>query len=139
MKLAWTLLLANLILFGVMATGAYACGAACGCCGRTTQPAMSTDLQVIVINVDVKDLPHQAVKLGAQSLVHAVKFASHMPGHIRQQMRTGSDKAQVAFHAATGQTQSTFQRITAGVTSLSLQLIRGVCSYFWALISGLLR
>ncbi|HEY3296920.1 MAG TPA: hypothetical protein VGL38_15920 [bacterium] len=140
MRRTWLVLSAHLILLGLLAAGAYASGSNGGYCGGGPQtPAQAVSQQVIVIHIDVKDLPHQAASLTARSIIHGIKFAAHAPGHIKSELRTGSGKAQVAFQAATGQTQSTFQRISAGVTSLSLQLLRGAFSYFWALVSGLLR
>jgi len=136
MKRNLLLIFAGLLVISIMSASASACGNGCSCRSYSSSSARR---QQIIIRVDASDLPGQAARFLAQSVKQSVKFAAHLPGHVKRQMRIGSDKTQFVFHAATRQTQSTFQRISAGVTTLSLQLLRGVCSYFWALISGLLR
>lgn len=133
MKRRLALLLTILILFGLMANTVFACNA--GRVGFSGAPLK----RQIVLRIRAMGVPRQAMRLLTHSVKQSARFAAHMPRHIRRQLQSGSIKAQVAFHAATGQTQSSFHRISAGVTSLSLQLLRGAFSYIWALLSGLLR
>jgi hypothetical protein len=135
MKSTWILLVASLLLLGLISANAAACGGNCvGCCGTTAQASHR-----VVLRMDVKQLPHQLVQLAAKSVKWSAHYAAKAPHELARQMRTGTGKVQVACQAATGQTQSTFQRVSAEVTSLSLQVLRGACSYFLALFSGLLR
>ena len=142
MRSTFPLVFAFLILSTVFMTTTIAVADnSCGCCGGgpLAPAANSTHLIVVRMDVRAKALPHDVASLTAKSVKLAIHGAMRVPHHLAHQMQVGSDRAQVAFHAATGQTQNSFRRISAGVTSLSLQLLRGACSYFWALISGLLR
>ena len=135
MKRTWVLLVTSLILFAFFSTAAFACGASCACCGSTATSAQQT----IVIRMDVKELPHQLAGLTARSVKQAIKLSTRLPHELSRQMQTENVNAQIAMRAATGQTQSTFHRISSEVALLSLHLLRGAFSYFSAVLSGLLR
>jgi hypothetical protein len=134
MKRTCVLLVTSLILFGLLPAGAFACDH-----HGASSTAVCAQQRIVMIRIDVKDLPHLAASLTARSVKQAARLSSQLPRELNKQMQTGTDNAQVAFRAATGQTQSTFHRISAEVALLSLQLLRGAFSYFSAALSGLLR
>jgi hypothetical protein len=131
MKSILVLLVASLLSCGLLSTAAVACGDA--------SSSVCAQRQTIVIRLDVKKLPHQAVSLLTGSIKRTAKLTASLPREVGAQMQTGTENTQVAFRAATGQTQSTFQRFSAEVTALSLKFLRSACSYFLALLSGLMR
>jgi hypothetical protein len=131
MRPVLVLLFASLMLVALLSTTAVA--------GVKNPTTISVQQERIVIHLNVKALPHQAVSLLAGSVKHAAKFTGSVPREVGAQMQAGTDNAQVAFRAATGQTQSTFQRLSGEVAALSLHVLRSASSYFLALLSGLMR